>query len=70
MGLYQGLLHQQPTTSTAYTGTSTGVYLMSQNSNSGYIAGTSDNFKLYNKALSSTEVNTLYTYENANPTLS
>jgi hypothetical protein len=25
---------------------------------------------LYNKALSSTEVNTLYTYENANPTLS
>jgi hypothetical protein len=50
------------TTPTAYTGTDTYLYLLSL-SNSAYFKGYSDNFLSYTRALTATEIYTIYTHE-------
>ena len=50
------------TTPTAYTGTDTYLYLLSL-SNTAYFKGLSDNFLSYTRALTATEIYTIYTHE-------
>jgi hypothetical protein len=54
---------------TQYTGSTNTLNLFNNASSGGYFGGLGDNFLMYSRALTSTEINNIYTYQLNNPTL-